>query len=151
MIASLCSAAGIIGPVFGAISDKITFKRKYVLIVVGAVGYVFACVLGFKNLGTPMFVLYVICMVLGNGIMVATLRPMMPMLVGRGGVTAVTLGLAFFTVLEFGGQLFTNFYGTAIDVLGYSTASLAVGVPVAVLLVICAALVKPDRKMLESR
>jgi predicted MFS family arabinose efflux permease len=150
MIASFASAAGIIGPVFGAISDKIKFKSKYVMIVIGAIGYVLACVFGFKNLGTPVFVLYMVCMVLANGIMVACLRPMMPMLVGRGGVTAVTLGLALFTVLEFGGQLFTNFYGSAMDAFGYATASLAVGVPVAVLLVICAALVKPDRELIEA-
>lgn len=150
LIASIASAAGIIAPLFGLVSDKLKFEKKYILIVVGAVGYVLACVFGFKNLGTPMFVVYMLCMVLANGVMVACLRPMMPMLVGRGGVTAVTLGLAFFTVLEFGGQLFTNFYGAAMDAWGYATASLAVGVPVAVLLVICGILVKPDKELIEA-
>lgn len=149
-VASICTAAGIIAPLFGAILDRIQFKRKYVLIVVGAIGYVLACCFGFKNLGTPMFLVYVLCMIVANGVMVACLRPMMPMLVGRGGVTAVTLGLALITILEFGGQLFTNFYGNAIDLWGFSTASLAVGVPIAALMVISAILVKPDRELIEA-
>jgi MFS family permease len=150
MIASFASAAGIIAPIFGAISDKIKFKNKFVLIVIGSIGYVLACCFGFKNLGTPMFVVYMVCMIAANGILVATLRPMMPMLVGRGGVTAVTLGLALFTVLEFGGQLFTNFYGAAMDILGYGTASLAVGLPVAIVLVIFSILVKPDKELIDA-
>lgn len=149
-IASICTAAGIIAPLFGAILDRITFKHKYVLVVVGAVGYVLACVFGFKNLGIPLFGVYMLCMIVANGVMVACLRPMMPMLVGRGGVTAVTLGLALITILEFGGQLFTNFYGNAIDLWGFSTASLAVGAPIAVIMVICAFLVKPDQELIEA-
>lgn len=150
LIASVCSAAGIIAPVFGAILDRINFKHKYVLIAIGAIGYVLACCFGFKNLGMPMFIVYMLCMVVANGVMVACLRPMMPMLVGRGGVTAVTLGLALITILEFGGQLFTNFYGNAIDAMGFGTASLAVGVPIAALMVISAILVKPDRELIEA-
>ncbi len=149
-VLSVVTAAGIIAPIFGAILDRIKFKHKYVMIVVGAIGYVLACCFGFKNLGIPMFVVYVICMVIANGVMVACLRPMMPMLVGRGGVTAVTLGLALITILEFAGQLFTNFYGAAIDAWGFATASFGVGVPVAVLMVICALLVKPDKELIEA-
>ncbi|MGN0038270.1 MAG: nitrate/nitrite transporter [Coriobacteriales bacterium] len=149
-IASICTAAGIIAPVFGAILDRIQFKRKYVLIVIGAIGYVLACCFGFKNLGMPMFIVYVCCMIVANGVMVACLRPMMPMLVGRGGVTAVTLGLALITILEFGGQLFTNFYGNAIDLWGFGAASLYVGVPIAVVMVVCALLVKPDQELVDA-
>lgn len=149
-ILSIVTASGIIAPIFGAILDRIDFKHKYVLIVIGAIGYVLACCFGFKNLGIPMFVVYVICMVIANGIMVACLRPMMPMLVGRGGVTAVTLGLALITILEFAGQLFTNFYGAAIDVWGFATSSFAVGVPIAVIMVICAILVRPDKELIEA-
>lgn len=150
LIASIATASGIIAPIFGLIYDRIPFKNKYIMIVVGAIGYVLACVFGFKNLGMAMFGVYMVFMILANGVMVATLRSMMPMLVGRGGVTAVTLGLAFFTILEFGGQLFTNFYGLAMDMLGYAGASLAVGVPVAVLLVVSAILVKPDQELIEA-
>jgi len=150
LIASIATASGIIAPIFGLIYDRIPFKNKYRMIIIGAIGYVLACLLGFKNLGMAVFGAYMVCMILANGVMVATLRSMMPMLVGRGGVTAVTLGLAFFTILEFGGQLFTNFYGLAMDVMGYSGASLAVGVPVACLLVISAFLVKPDQELIEA-
>lgn len=149
-ILSIVTASGIIAPIFGAILDRIKFPHKYVLIVIGAIGYVLACCFGFKNLGIPMFGVYVVCMVIANGIMVACLRPMMPMLVGRGGVTAVTLGLALITILEFGGQLFTNFYGAAIDVWGFAVSSFAVGVPIAVLMVISAILVKPDKELIEA-
>ena len=150
LIASICSAAGIIAPLFGAISDKLPFKNKYILIVIGALGYVLACCFGLKNLGMPMFIVYLICMIIANGIVVACVRPMMPMLVGRGGVTAVTLGLALITILEFGGQMFTNFYGMAIDGLGFGTASLVVGLPVACLMVLSAILIKPDKELIEA-
>ena len=150
LIASIATASGIIAPIFGFIYDRIPFKSKYIMVIVGAVGYVLACVFGFKNLGMAVFGVYMVFMILANGIMVATLRSMMPMLVGRGGVTAVTLGLAFFTILEFGGQLFTNFYGLAMDMLGYAGASLAVGVPVACLLVFSAFMIKPDAELIEA-
>ena len=150
LVASIATASGIIAPIFGFIFDRIPFRRKYIMVIVGAVGYVLACVFGFKNLGMAVFGVYMVFMILANGVMVATLRSMVPMLVGRGGVTAVTLGLAFFTILEFGGQLFTNFYGLAMDMLGYAGASLAVGVPVACLLVFSAFMIKPDQVLIEA-
>lgn len=148
-VASIASASGIIAPIFGILFDRIRFEKKYLLIVVGAIGYVLACIFGFKNLGWAVFGLYMVCMVLANGVMVATLRSMLPMLVGHGGVTAVTVGLGLLTVCEFGGQLFTNFYGMAMDVFGFGTASLVVGVPGALLLVACALLAKPDKELIE--
>lgn len=146
LIASIASACGIIAPLFGAISDKIRANRKYLMIVAGAIAYVLACVLGFKDMGTVAFVLYMVFMVLANAILVATIRPMMPMLIGRGGFTAVTIGLAAITFLEFFGQIFTNFFGSAVDAFGWAQASWIVAVPIAVLMVISAFLVKPSKE-----
>ena len=145
LIASVASACGIIAPLFGAISDKIRANRKYLMIVAGAVAYVLACVLGFKDWGQAAFVLYIVFMILANAILVATIRPMMPMLIGKGGFTAVTLGMAAITFLEFFGQIFTNFFGSAVDAFGWAQASWFVAVPVAVLMVVAALLVKPAK------
>ena len=153
-MASIATASGIIAPLFGIIYDKIKFENKNIMIMIGGLGYVVACLLGFKLLDwlgfinvagnemPVMFIIYLIFMIIANATMVATLRSTMPMLTGKGGVTAVTLGLALITVLEFGGQLFTSVYGSVIDSVGFSSASLMVGVPVAVLLAICGFLTK---------
>jgi MFS family permease len=147
LIASITSAAGILAPIFGKVSDMINANRKFLLIVLGACFYLCACLLGFKDLGMFAFVLWIITMMLANSMLVATIRPMMPLLIGRiGGFTAVTLGMAFITFLEFAGQIFTSYYGAVVDALGWTLASLAVASPVAALLVICALLIKPAKQ-----
>ena len=42
LIGSICSAAGIIAPLFGAVSDRINKNRKYLMIVFGCVGLLIA-------------------------------------------------------------------------------------------------------------
>lgn len=145
LIASIASACGILAPLFGALSDKLHPNRKYLMIVAGGVAYVIACILGFKDLGTPLFFAYIVAMILANAIMVATIRPTMPMLVGKGGVTAVTVGMAAVAFMANFGQIFTNFYGVAIDNLGWAQSSWVVAVPIAAMLLISAVLVKPGK------
>ena len=84
LIGSICSAAGIIAPLFGAVSDRINKNRKYLMIVFGCVGLLIAAAVGFQN-ATLSFWLFIIFQILGNSILVATCRPMAPMIVGRGG------------------------------------------------------------------
>ena len=83
LIGSICSAAGIIAPLFGAVSDRINKNRKYLMIVFGCVGLLIAAAVGFQN-ATLSFWLFIIFQILGNSILVATCRPMAPMIVGNG-------------------------------------------------------------------
>lgn len=146
LIASVVSAFGITAPLFGAISDKIRKNRKYLMIVAGAAFYVCACLLAYKDWGMVAFVCFLICVALANALLVATIRPMMPALVARGGVTAVTLGMSSIVFLGFFGQVFTHLFGAAIDSVGWAMASWTVALPCAVLMLIAAALVKPSKQ-----
>ncbi|MBQ3302896.1 MAG: MFS transporter [Eggerthellaceae bacterium] len=146
LIASVASASGIIAPLFGAIYDKIEYNKKYLMIAAGGLFYLLSCIVGFKAWGMVVFVLYILFMILANAILCATVRSTMPMLVGRGGFVAVSLGMSLMVFLEFFGQVFTNLFGSAVDAFGWATASFVVAVPVAVLLVISGLLIKPSSK-----
>jgi hypothetical protein len=80
-----------------------------------------------------LFGIYMLVQVLANAILVATCRPMVPILVGRGGVAAVSFGLSFLAFLQYGGQMFMPLFGSAIDNFGYAAATWMVAFPVAAL------------------
>lgn len=145
LIGSICSAAGIIAPLFGAISDRINRNRKYLMIVLGCVGLLIASAVGFQN-ATLSFWLFIVFQILGNAILVATCRPMAPMIVGRGGATAVTYALAVVTILQYIGQMLVFIPGQVIDAYGYTaqTAWMAV-VPVALIALLASIFIKPKK------
>ncbi len=144
LIGSIASACGIIAPLFGAISDRINKNRKYLMIVFGCLALLLAGIFGFEN-STLFFWVYLIFQILGNAILVATCRPMAPMLVGRGGATAVTYALAVITVLQYLGQMFVFLCGTAIDTFGFtSMAAWTAVAPVAAVCLIASFFIKPS-------
>lgn len=146
LIGSVASACGIIAPLFGAISDHINKNKKYLMIVTGCLALLLASLFGFEN-STVFFWVYLIFQVLGNAILVATCRPMAPMLVGRGGATAVTYSLAIITVLQYLGQMFVFLCGTAIDTFGFtSMAAWTAVAPVAAVCLIASLFIKPSPK-----
>ena len=145
-IASIASAAAVISPLFGLVLDKMHPNKKYIMIVIGGVAYVVAFILGFKDWGTALFFIYIIAMVFANASLVASIRPTMPMLVGKGGFTAVTIGMAGVAFMANFGQVFTNFYGVAIDRLGWEPASWVVGLPLAAMILVTAVMVRPGKK-----
>ena len=145
LIGSIASACGIIAPLFGAISDRINKNKKYLMIVMGCLALLLAGLFGFEN-STLFFWIYLIFQILGNAILVATCRPMAPMLVGRGGATAVTYALAVITVLQYLGQMFVFLCGTAIDTFGYtSMAAWTAVAPVAAVCFIASFFIRPSK------
>lgn len=151
LVGSIASACGIIAPFFGAVSDRIQRDKKYLMIVVGSIALLLAACFGFKTGGMYVFVLYMVFQVLGNAILVATCRPMVPMLVGRGGITAVTFGLAIITILQYLGQIFVHEFGAAVDAFGYATASWIVMVPLAVIGLLSSFFIKPGRQEAKAK
>jgi predicted MFS family arabinose efflux permease len=144
MWSGIASGAAITAPIFGLISDKLPRSRKYLLIVVGSLLLALASATAFKaSGGMALFAVYLPIQFLANTILVATCRPMVPLLVGRGGVTAVSFGLSLFAFLQYGSQMFTPLFGKAIDTYGYSTATWMVTFPIAVIGFITACFVKP--------
>lgn len=146
LIGSIASACGIIAPLFGAISDRINKDRKYLMIVLGCLALLLAALFGFEN-STVFFWVYLVFQILGNAILVATCRPMAPMLVGRGGATAVTYALAIITILQYLGQMFVFLCGSAIDMFGFtSMAAWTAIAPVAAVCLIASLFIKPSAK-----
>jgi MFS family permease len=112
---SIVNAMGVLAPLFGAVSDRINRERKYLLIALGVLFLTMSGVFGFKAeilglSGWPLFATYLMVQFLGNAILVATVRPYIPLLVGRGGVTAISLGLSLVTILQYLGQMFSPLF-----------------------------------------
>jgi MFS family permease len=124
MWGSIASALGIIAPIFGVIYDKIQRNRKYLLIMLGVAILCLAATTGFKTeflglSGWPLFIMYLVFQCLSNAILVASIRPYVPLLVGRGGVTAVSLGLSVITILQYAGQMVsTSVFGGLVSAGG---------------------------------
>jgi MFS family permease len=115
MWASIVNSMGILAPLFGVISDRINRNRKYLMVILGVLFLTMSGVVGFKVeflglSGWPLFWIYLMVQFLGNAILVATVRPYIPLLVGRGGVTAISLGLSLITVLQYTGHMFTPLF-----------------------------------------
>jgi MFS family permease len=157
LVAVIASACGILAPIFGAINDKVHPNRKYIILVLAGISYTLACVFGFKAWGLPLLVVYIIFSVLAMAMVNASIRPGMPLLVKDGGISAVSLGLAAITFLEFFGQIFTTFFGMAIDAFsviengvtlhsGFAEAGWVIAFPAAIVLIVCALLTKPGKK-----
>ncbi|MDR0514951.1 MAG: MFS transporter, partial [Coriobacteriaceae bacterium] len=101
---SISSALGILAPIPAAIYDRLKRNMKWVIIAFGALILALTAVTGFRNEmgpfnGWTMFYLYLACNAIGNMCLVGCIRPYVPLLVGRGGATAVTLGLSLVTFL----------------------------------------------------
>ena len=145
LLGSIASACGIIAPLFGAISDRINRNRKYLMIVFGCLALVLAGLFGFQN-NMAFFAVYLTFQILGNAILVATCRPRAPMIVGCGGATAVTYALSVITVLQYLGQMFVSFCGSAIDAFGYTaTAAWTAIAPVAVVCFVASFFIRPSQ------
>jgi MFS family permease len=115
MWGSIANATAIIGPLFGFLSDRIHRNNKYLLIALGVLSLTLSGVLGFKTeilglSGWPLFTIYIITLFIGNAILVAVVRPYIPLLVGRGGVTAISLGLSLITILQYVGQMLSALF-----------------------------------------
>lgn len=107
--ASISSALGILAPLPAIIYDRLQRNRKWILIMCGALILALTAFTGFRNelgplSGWPMFITYLCFNAVGNMILVGSIRPYVPLLVGRGGATAVALGLSIVTFLQFAGQ-----------------------------------------------
>jgi MFS family permease len=115
MWASIVNSMAVLAPLFGAISDRIKRERKYLLIALGVLFLTMSGIIGYKPVflgvsGWPLFTIYLLVQFLGNAILVATVRPYIPLLVGRGGVTAISLGLSLITILQYAGQMFSPLF-----------------------------------------
>ncbi|MDR2434638.1 MAG: MFS transporter, partial [Treponema sp.] len=110
--ASIAAGAGICAPIFGFIADRINRYRRWILVSIGVLCLMLTGIFGFHVrlgpiTGGAVMAIYLVVQFAANGILIAVIRPYIPMLVGRGGVTAVSLGLSMLTLLQFGIQFFT--------------------------------------------
>ena len=154
LVSSITTSFGLLAPLFGVLLDRLHIKSKYVLLTCGAIALLGIAVFGFKQsvLGIPSFGIYVAFHVFANGILVACCRPLAPLFVSKGGIAAVSFGLALLTVCEFGGTLSATPFGYFVDMLNgnFGLGVLYACVPLGIIGVIAAFFTKPDRKMLTD-
>lgn len=103
------NACGILAPIGGWISDKLPWTKKWIIIFVGCFCLLLAVVFGWKVGAFYFFGFYLLFHIVGNVLLVGSVRPMVPFLVGRGGQTAVAVGLSILTVFQFGGECLETF------------------------------------------
>lgn len=144
---TIFSACGIIAPFFGIVYDKITKYKKWLFVAFGSLSIALMCIVGFKAWGEWTFWVYAIFQVLGNCIMIAGVRPYVPMLTGRGGATAVSFGFALITFLQqlgntISGVAFSAAMGGGADIAALSFASMCTIVPVGIIGFICACFIR---------
>jgi MFS family permease len=162
--ASIISFLAVISPFFGMIFGRLRRDRKYLMLVVGMFILTMSAVFGLKTefmgiSGWPVFYIYAGAQIFGHAILGAAVRPYVPLLVGRGGVTAVSLGLSLTTIFQYTGQMLTPFFVALIksnggvipriagqpigDLAGWGTATWALTIP-GMIAFVCVFFAKPS-------
>ena len=106
VIGVLICACGALAPFGGLILDKTPKSKKFICVVVGIIGLTVCSALSFK---AEFFIPYVIFFCLGNMMLNACCRPLVPTFVFKGGQTAVAFGLSLLTLGQYAGQIATSY------------------------------------------
>lgn len=102
----LICACGALAPIGGLILDKTPSSKKYICVVVGITGLTICSALAFQ---AQFFIPYVIFFCIGNMMLNACCRPLVPTFVFKGGQTAVAFGLSLLTLGQYAGQIATSY------------------------------------------
>ncbi len=102
----LICACGALAPIGGIILDKTPKDKKYLCVVAGIVGLTICSALAFQ---AQFFIPYVIFFCIGNMMLNACCRPLVPTFVFKGGQTAVAFGLSLLTLGQYAGQMVTSY------------------------------------------
>jgi MFS family permease len=151
LAAGLITACGILAPIGGILLDKTPKDKQYLLVVVGVAALTGCCVFAYQA-NTAFFVLYIVLFCIGNMLLNACCRPLVPSFLFKGGATAVAMGLSFLTCAQYLGQVPMSFIMEAIaggagNVGMFAQATLIGFVPVGIVGIILAFLVKPSSKV----
>jgi MFS family permease len=125
LLASIGNAAGIAAPLAGLLSDRLPWTKKWIIIVFGCVCLTIAAVVGWKVALFEFFIFYLIMHVVGNILLVGSVRPMVPFLIGRGGATVVAVGLSVLTLFQFGGEVLETLVPVALGIFNTAEAAAA--------------------------
>lgn len=102
----LICACGALAPIGGFILDKTPKSYKYLCVVVGITGLTICSALAFQ---AQFFIPYVLFFCIGNMMLNACCRPLVPTFVFKGGQTAVAFGLSLLTLGQYAGQIATSY------------------------------------------
>ncbi len=102
----LICACGALAPIGGLILDKTPKSKKYLCVVAGIIGLTICSAFAFQ---AEFFIPYVIFFCIGNMMLNACCRPLVPTFVFKGGQTAVAFGLSLLTLGQYAGQIVTSY------------------------------------------
>ncbi|WP_165170382.1 nitrate/nitrite transporter [Adlercreutzia sp. ZJ242] len=126
----LICACGALAPIGGLILDKTPRDKKYICVVVGIIGLTICSALAFK---AEFFIPYVLFFCIGNMMLNACCRPLVPTFVFRGGQTAVAFGLSLLTLGQYAGQIATSYVLAPFNEGLTAASNVAINAKVAVL------------------
>lgn len=102
----LICACGALAPIGGLILDKTPRSKKYLCVVAGIIGLTICSCFAFQ---AQFFIPYVLFFCIGNMMLNACCRPLVPTFVFKGGQTAVAFGLSLLTLGQYAGQIATSY------------------------------------------
>lgn len=126
----LICACGALAPIGGLILDKTPRDKKYICVVVGIIGLTICSALAFQ---AEFFIPYVLFFCIGNMMLNACCRPLVPTFVFKGGQTAVAFGLSLLTLGQYAGQIATSYVLAPFNEGLTAASNVAVNAKVAVL------------------
>lgn len=106
VIGGLICACGALAPIGGLILDKTPKDKKYLCVVAGIIGLTICSCFAFR---AEFFIPFVIFICIGNMMLNACCRPLVPTFVFKGGQTAVAFGLSLLTLGQYAGQIATSY------------------------------------------
>ena len=106
VVGGLICACGALAPIGGLILDKTPRDKKYLCVVTGIIGLTVCSALSFN---ASFFIPFVIFFCIGNMMLNACCRPLVPTFVYKGGQTAVAFGLSLLTLGQYAGQIATSY------------------------------------------
>ena len=153
LIGGLILACGVLAPIGGIILDRTARDKKYIWVFVGMISLTLCGAMAFFQ---PLFAPYIVFFCIGNMLLNACCRPLVPTYVFMGGQTAVAFGLSLLTIFQYIGQTLAPYAlnGFSSTVTGAAEGAAMVDpwlafmwyVPMGVIGIVLALFVKPTKK-----
>lgn len=141
----------IMNPISGAISDKLSINRKYILVTLFAATSIIGFIIGFPDAMGPFSLagiwMFIVLMGFSAAFGGGGSRPLAPTILSSSAMAA-TLGMAVMQFTQCFGQMLAPVYGACLDSgIGWIAAAWVTVIPLSVVALILSFFIKPGGKV----